>query len=550
MRIDRPRGFVPRSKGCNLPPDYAVCAENLNQSTGRFEPWRSPVPLISFKEPVRVAHLSHCCWTGTDLCGAKYVDAGLDTKTYLSAPERRPLVTDDICCPDWCFLGYPVPDPIQLYPDPESTVDKGPDAQSRTYRITYGTDCEEGPASCPSEALVGDKNSRVGLLLPSPPDQAWCATHVNIYRSESLWDPSTGLYSTQISDLEGGYTSTSTDQDYFLVAQVPISTRAWIDQSTECEGKLLTTADLLPPREGSQVAGETQSGSLVIWNDRTLWFSERNKYWGFPLKTAHDFPEPIRNVLVCLDLVYVLTCSEVYLLSDEVDCRESTIRVPRLVKDAPGVSDDTCVSELSSGVLYSSDAGLVHVRPDRSYRLVSDPAFGRDDWHSLGPIRAVTITNQNVILSTDQREYVWVLSLDENGYLPPDLTTLSFRVDQWIVGANDNRLYFLVNNEVYEFNIGADYMDMDWWQAEQVSSQRDRISAVKADYVKKNGQNKNKISVYRDGNLSVDKILTDKGGRIRASASRCNQIRVRGNEPMCSVSYGQGLNNVDRGDQQ
>ena len=556
MRITSPRGFVPRTRGCNLPPEYAQHAENLNTTSGRFQPWRCPEQVLQFHEPIRVAHVSDCCWTGTHACGAHYIDAGIDKKTYLSGPgEHQPMVTADVCDPDWCALGYPVPDAPQLLPDTCDRLTKGPDTEQRTYRITYGTDCEEGPASCPTDPIMVSKGYRVGLILPPPPEDQWCATHVNIYRSQSLWDASTGLYGTEISDIEGGYTNSVTEQDYFLVARLPILTPSWVDQDTECEGKLLTTQDLLPPRAGSQVAGETDSGSLVIWHDRTLWFSERNKYWGFPLKTAHDFPDQILGVEVCRDSVVVMTCRETYVLSDAVECSESTIRVPVHVKGAPPVSPcsgktGTVASAVGmNGVLYSSREGLVLLDLAGSYRVVSGRAFDKDSWNSLGPIRALTISGDKVILSTHQVEYLWVLSLDEQGLLPADLTTLSFRVDQWI-NEPDNALYFLVDNTIYEFDKGPEYMSMDWRQAEQVSSQKTRISAIKADYVKKNGQNKNKVEVYREGSLSSSKTLGDKGSRIRGSAAFCNQLRIRGKVPMCSISYGQGINNIDRGDRQ
>jgi len=118
MRISSPRGFVPRARGCNLPPEYAEHAENLNVASGRFQPWRVPEKILQFHEPIRSVHVSDCCWTGTHVCGAHYVDAGLDKKTYLSGPaDSQPMVTDDVCEPAWCALGYPVPDAPQLLPD-------------------------------------------------------------------------------------------------------------------------------------------------------------------------------------------------------------------------------------------------------------------------------------------------------------------------------------------------------------------------------------------------------------------------------------------------
>jgi len=258
---------------------------------------------------------------------------------------------------------------------------------------------------------------------------------------------------------------------------------------------------------------------------------------------------------VCQDTVVVMTCRETYLLSDAIDCRETSIRLPVLVKDVPPASPcsgyNTRVASAAgmNGVVYSSAEGLVRIDLQGSYQLVSGRAFDKDSWNALGPIREIAITPRNLILSTNQAEYVWVLSLDEQGLLPADVTTLSFRVEQW-VSEPDGKLYFLVDNTIHEFDKGPEYLSMDWRQAEQVTSQKTKISAIKSEYVKKNSQNKNKIELYREGSLSVSKTLGDRARRIRGSAAFCNQIRVRGRVPMCSVSYGQGINNIDRGDQQ
>ncbi len=58
VEITQPKGFVPRSKGCDLPAQYAQKAENLNVFSGRFEAWREPELVVQFPYPVCRAHVS------------------------------------------------------------------------------------------------------------------------------------------------------------------------------------------------------------------------------------------------------------------------------------------------------------------------------------------------------------------------------------------------------------------------------------------------------------------------------------------------------------
>lgn len=548
MIINRPRGIVPRSKGCGLPLNYASQAINLNVTSGRFEAWREPLAIIDLPRPVSRAYVRDCCWTGIDAPCADYLTAGLPEKTYLSLPDESPMVTDSICDPYWTCLGYPVPDPPTAFVDPSHSVDKGPDLESRTYRITYGTDCEEGPASCPSEGVLVGKEAYVGLLLDAPVDPKWGATIVRVYQSQPLWDSSQGLMEMQGSPVQAGYLDPGSEQEYFLVAQVPVSQRQIVLGPETESGSLLTAQDLLPAPQGSQVAGETDQGSLVVFWDKSIAFSERNQYWGFPLKTYHDFPSCVKDVKVCGDTVFVLTSDGVYVIQDTVDCKDSSARPVQYLKEAPSPSACLSCVLFQNGVLYSSTEGLAYVTPQGSHSLVSDRSFEKDDWNQLGPIRSLTIGCGMLILSTDREEYLWELSLDESGQLPADVTTFGIKVDQWIVDEKDE-LYFLKAGSIYKFNAGSKYMILDWTQAEQRSDKRSRVSALRAEYVKKKSPTQNWVSILVDGKLNVTCPLGDTSKKVQGARGDCTQLRVKGREPMCSLAYGQGFNSL-RGDGQ
>lgn len=544
MKISQPRGIVPRSKGCDLPPNYAQKAENLNTQSNRFEAWRDPLELLTFPESTCAAHVKECCWTGDSNPYTTYVDAGNPRHTYRSTPGQRPLVTESVCEPDWTYLGYPVPDAPIAVSDLGEPAAKDVNTETRTYVITYGTECEEGPASCPSDPIHVNKDSQVGLAFPQAPSPLWGHTLVRVYQSQPLLDSSQGLVDLQGNPVQPGLLDPSAQQEYFLVAELPAhETRAVLPSLAETPeiGRKITSQDLLPAPQGSQVAGETSLGSLVIFWDNSIAFSERNRHWGFPLKTWHDFPFEVKDVKVCGDTVFVLTCGAVYVIQDSVDCSDSNARPVQEIKGDYTPSHCVACVETPDGILYTGLTGLHRLRLDGSISTVSDRAFDKDSWSELGPIRALTIACGLVILSADQ-EYLWELRFDETGNLPADLTTLSFSVDQWVVD-DQNHLYLLCDNTVYQFNAGNDYLSIDWWQAEQRTADRQRHSALGVDYVNKHTPCYNALSVYRNGQLSVDKEVQDKV-KIRSTGTKCFQLRVKGPEPMCSVSYGQGFNDL------
>lgn len=548
MKISQPRGIVPKRKGCELPAEYAEIAENMDLSSGRFQPWRTPLEILKFPKRVLTAHVRDCCWTGDSDPSSTYVDAGVDRKTYWSNPTRRPWVTDSICDTDWSYLGYPVPDAPVVYSDLGVEAELGPNTEYRTYVITYGTECEEGPASCPSDPIKATKESLVGIRLPPPPDPMWSVQVVRVYQSVTQWDSTQGLLDFEGSPIQQGVLDPSASAQYYLVAELPYYQSHHIVAPEVSVGPQLVTQHLLAPPECAQVAGETERSSLVIFWDKTVAFSERNCHWGFPLRTWHDFPYDIKDVKVCGDTVFVLTKGAVYVIQDTVDQVDASARQVQEVKGEDFVPSP-CLSCAVSGnaVWYTSPSGLVRLDVSGSGSLVSRPAFGKDEWMSLGPIRSLTIGMGMVILSTRQDEYVWEYRLDDGGNLPADLTTLSFSVDQWLKDDQEN-IYFLADGVVYQFNAGDDNMSMTWRQAEQRTGDRQKISALGVDYIKKDTPNQNVVSVYRGGQASVHKAIGHRPRKIRNTATDCLQIQVKGTEPMCSVSYGQGLNSLS-GDQ-
>lgn len=545
MYLTSPRGVVPRSQGCNLGPEYAAIAENIKLRHGRWEPWRVPKKVLDVPKSARAAHVRDCCWYTDDDCSAHFFDAGACEQTYLSRPHEQPLVSPDLCDYSWQYLGLPVPDAPVSYSN--ALCDKHCDATAvqLAYVITYCSECEEGPPSCPTALTLAEKDAEVVIMLPPRPDPLWGVTHVNIYRLEGTWDSSQGLVDFNPNAITGGFTSPVVEQNFFRVGTVEVEANSFTDAAAKpCE--LLTTEDFYPPDKGLQIGGETASGSLVGWIDHEVWFSERNAYHAWPLKARMMFPYKVKQVCVCDNTVFVLTEANAFVIQDSVDCRDSACRPVSEAKDVyPLCSAQSCVV-LPNAVLYSSVDGLVLLNADTSSRIVSGLAFAKDDWRALGPtdIRVEKAENY-LFLITDRVFFVWVLSFNDSGQLPEDLTTLDFVPDRLIID-DQERLFFLLEGAVYEFDAGNEYMTMTWRQAAQDDGTQTLVTALRAKYINKKAVDLNIVSLFQDERLIMRRPLPEKPIKTRGRLGCRSQVEITGKEPQCGLYYGVGFSNLER----
>lgn len=545
VAVLNPRGVIPRSKDCELPPDYASIAENVRLDNGRLEPWRQYVKVLDVPPGTKRIHNRDCCWAAHPDSCARYTEAKACEQTFLSTANEKPMVSDSLCHTDWSLLGWPIPmaPGVELYTDP--AVDCDADVQERRYVITYGDGCEEGAPSPPTQALYVNKDQGAMVTLPSIPPECWGITQVNVYRLAATWDVESGLNvepdnRNQSNGLITGWGDPKTESFYFLVGEVQADQGFFLDEGGKL-GRRLISDDFFPPACGLQVAGETRSGSLIGWVGKEVWFSERNAYHAWPLKSRMSFEETIVQVCVCEDNVFVLTEAKGYVVSDSVDCKDSTCRpVAESKQSFPATSARSCVL-LPNAVLYSSTEGLVFLGADTSSRIVSNRAFAKDDWALLDPSQIqLEMVENHLILLTGRESVVWNMSFDEGGQLPADITTLSFSPDDLSID-HDNELYFLMHDSVWHFNAGTQYMNMRWRQATQDLGESQIVDSLRLKYEKKRTSNRNTVSLFKEGRLMTSRPVGNAPVRLRASLGRCYQVEVKGNEPVCSLYYGTGI---------
>lgn len=538
--IRQPLGKVPRANVCNLSQEYASIAENMDLTQPGWVPWRSPDRLVDFPDRVLSAHVHQCCWAGVAMTQACYFTSdSCGNKTYLSGPDEHPLVTEDFCNPHWSRLGYPIPDkPDTCVLDNSEQCDML--TEQRTYKLVFCSECEQGPGSMPSDPVVVNDKSSVSVQIPTNVDPSWGITHVKVYREASTWDIEKGFLAFD-GDFNPGFADIGTETDYFYVGKVCLGESIFVDDLTEGLGHTLRTDDFYPPKPGLKIVGTTNLQSLVGFEGKNLWFSERNAYWAFPLRARHNFPEEIRCVGVCQDSVIVITDCTSYVIQDTVDCKDSTCRVVQESKETFEYcgSGSCCVYE--QGLIYTTADGVAYTTVDARTRIVSDAAFGKHEWNLLGPSRIQLGKGcEHLFLSNDHCSYAIPLRFDEAGKLPAYVSTLSFIPDQWLNDEKGN-LYFVLNNAAYSFNTGSDYMKMRWRQFDQTPGIKTKASVLKAEYKNKKLKEANVVNLYRDGVARVCTRAANRAKRFRSVLSDCYAIEVVGQEPMCGLYYGVGV---------
>lgn len=540
ISIRQPRGIVPSSNGCNLPPEFAQVALNIDLTREGWVPWRAPETVIQFQESTGTAHVHNCCWAGVASEQANYIEAGTCGRTFLSAPGEYPVVSDDFCEFQWERLGFPVPSTPEVCALESKNC--GPFNERVRYKLVFSNGCDDGPGSMPSEPVMLNEKGTAVVSVPTHVDPCWGITEVKVYRLISTWDPSAGFLSFE-EGINPPIADVSTDSDYFYVGSVPLGESEFCD-NFDCREDLLMTDDFYPPVKGLVLVGETLLGSLVGYEGKNVWFSERNAYWAYPRKARHNFPEEVKCVGVCQNTVIVVTESRVYLVEDNVDCEDATCRPVIETKETFQYCGRAQCISFANGIFFVAQQGLYFANTEGAVRLVSELAFGKASWSLLDPNQIrLGIGCEHLFLSTDQVSYAWPLRFDEQGSLPADLSTLSFRVDQWL---NDEHghLYFMVDNAVYSFNTGVENMTMQWEQVDIRWHAPARASAIRGDYEDKKLRRGNKLLLKKGIQRTCTTTKANKSTRLKNTLSDCFSAGVHGCIPMCTLHYGSGLTNL------
>ena len=446
-------GLMPRRSEHLLPEGAASRAHDVKLRNGRLEAWREKLPAALAGSEALSFHAWSCCYLHWPSCVSASEYLPDYARLYLTGRSERPELAIRIGCePLYFYLGVPAP---ANFLSLSATESFGEEADARSYVYTYVNQFgEESAPSPPSRQItVPDGSPVLCSGFVAPPD-GYGIVGINLYRS------ATGYRSG--SEKEQEFMT-----DYLLVAELGLET-AFADAvlSRHLGPALATRENRLPPADLRQIRHINGSGVLVGATDNQVHFSENFQPWNWPAE--YDLTLPVNTVnLVTLDnWVFVSTDGKPFVIDGSPKCEA---RQSRQVRDVDSVLPDIGCGYAHSatatpfGMVYASLDGLVLVKADASFDILTSPWYSRDEWLKLRP-ETVRLTYWRGYLICVTEVISFMLEIDGQtygDYQAGALSTISDRPLDMSVTEN-GELLFLENGVIYQWDAGNSRRPYVW----------------------------------------------------------------------------------------
>jgi hypothetical protein len=446
-------GLAPRRSRHLLPEGAASRAHDVKLRNGRLEAWREKLPVALAASDSLSFHAWSCCylrWPGCVSASEYLPDYG---RLYLTGRSGRPEVATRIGCElSYFYLGVPAPENFLALTAAESF---GEESDARTYVYTYVNQFgEESAPSPPSRQVTVADGSPVLCSGFAPPPEGYGILGINLYRS------ATGARS-------GAEKEQSLMTGYLLVAELD-SDEDFTDAVLirHLGPDLDTRENRLPPAGLRHLHHINGSGVLVGATVNQVHFSENFQPGNWPAEYDLTLPDNIVNLVTLDNWVFVSTDGKPVVIDGTPKCES---RQGRQVRDVDTVLPDISCGYAHSaaatpfGMVYASLDGLVLVKSDASFEVLTNPWYGRDDWLKLRP-ETVRLAYWRGYLVCVTEAVSFLLELDGQTYGDHQagaLSTISDRPLDMTVTEN-GELLLLENGVIYQWDAGASRRPYIW----------------------------------------------------------------------------------------
>ena len=458
----------------------ASVAENVKLWHGTVAPWRQPRLVATHDECIHSMFMAECGFVvdaspcasfatgegsckrlfGTDLCGFPYpVTARLPNPCSLG-----------IVSPSWVRLGVPQPNavaftvPALAPPVPTPSMEQGFQRarEHRDYVITFVNSFgEEGSPSPPSpNARDADIDAEATLTIPPRPNPAdgWDVVAIRIYRMFT-------------GNIDGQNLGKEDDPEYLFVEELDVTGIPWDDPIVVVDdtpaSDLLEPAPLTctnTPPECLHGIIELESGSLVGFEGKNLWFSEPWQYHNWNCNLNLDFN--IKGIMEVSGTIYVATDGNPYSVvsvAPEEDCM-CCRQVFRHPEPAPMVTDQRGMAATPNGAVWPTDDGLIRVTGN-SMSLVSHAEIAEDDWKEFFPWTLKGVAHNGRYYGFGQRSFIFDYAdgiyADGDVGAQSRLTTLSYQPQAAIVDKT-GAIYLAFGQEIRKWDDDAAFEVFTW----------------------------------------------------------------------------------------
>lgn len=444
IKITEFAGLIPKVATRNKSPNFAVVAENVDLEKGTLKPWREPLKIADVDNGTGQSLFMTDCCIAVGECDTRFAKTGVLCDEIVVATDLMdyPVYAKTNTCPfEWTKLAFDCD-----LSAPTFTVDVAIDEdfhmENRSYIYTLVNDM--GWESQPSYPSVWQRTNTLGQCTVSglPTGQT-----VRVYRSAVSLD----FGAEQPEEVEAVYLMVGETTTGTLIDNVKIAGDACVTDEYDAPPDDLR--EIQSWREG-RLAG--LSGNVFLMSERSLPYAWNRKF----AVTFYDKA----IALVCTNrLGYVLTDGKPVVLELRGDCEdgEMPIVVNEIPETLPVISRQSA-TEYMGGVVYASHNGLVWLN-GKEATLITQQHYTPEQWQKLHPHTMKGIVHQGHYYGTTETTTIR-FRLPDGVYSREDkygLTTLSIRPNAWF-RSDDDRLYFTLDDGVYQWNQGNNEMTMTW----------------------------------------------------------------------------------------
>ena len=453
--INKFGGIVPRAAWHELRDNQATIAHDVKLRNGKIEAWRERKPIAMAVGDATSVYFKGCCALSWSECVtvADYVtDYG---RLFITGRVDRPetFVLKN-CVPEYYYLGVPAP---VAAPAVSGVQKDGRDCAARSYMYTYvnifGEESAPSPVSVSLTTKDGDSVTITGLR---PPPAGYGIVEIHIYRT------ATAYRDDRVKEQEAL-------TDFLKVAEIPATQTSHVDSLKE---KYLgpvnnTRENRVPPQSLRQIRYMRGTGVLTGVTNNEVHFSAPYQPHNWPSEYDMTLPYNIVNMVTVDDYVMISTDGHPYVIEGGPSCEPRKCR-PAQDGDIP-LPDISCGypnSAISTpfGMVYSSKDGLVLLKPNAAFDIITAAWFSTDDWTKIRPDTVrLAYWRGYIICITDIVSFM--LEIDGNTYKDYELGALTTISDKPVdmITSSSGELIMLDNDRlVYQWNAGDTLREYMW----------------------------------------------------------------------------------------
>lgn len=448
-------GLVPRLSKHKLSADAATVAHDVKLRSGKLEAWREKKELHSGLIGAVSFDYYDCCPLVWDTCVSATNYMPEFERLYLSGRSDHPeqaYVFDD-CSMSYFYLGVPAPD---MAPTVSGTESCGETTSVRSYIYTYVNEDGEESGPSPASPILSIADGAPVRVTVYPPLTGYRIAAINIYRA------GTGYRL-------GNEKEQSPITDFMLVETVTVgaSSITITDSLGEdhlgpiCESR----ENRVPPQDLRFLRHINGTGTLVGATQTGVHFSRNMQPWNWPAEFDLIMPHNIVHLVTWDKWVYVTTDSSPQIINGGVLESRADRQVIDLGVSLPDISCGYANSAVGTpfGAVYASVDGLILVKPNGQFDVITAGWYSTDDWKRLRPDTVrLAYWRGYIICVTDVVSFL--LELDGKTYAdysPGALVTISDKpVDMRVTDSGE--LLMLENDSLWQWDAGSKLRPYKW----------------------------------------------------------------------------------------